>query len=157
MIHSVFTSGMRNSVWARSLTVGAIATMALLAGVTPDLSGSTRSSMLVSAQADESAMTRYVRAAFEIEKTRRSMVSQVKEMTQGDMPNNVCQAGSIAQLQAGIRDQVKGICDNFKAQADAIVKKYKLSREEFNGFQKRSQEPEVRTQIESEIKRLGFQ
>jgi Domain of unknown function (DUF4168) len=158
MIHSVFNFGMRNFIWPRSLTVGTIAMIALLSGVTPNLAGSKAQllSTVASAQADESAMTRYVRAALEIEKTRRSMVSQVKEMTQGDMPSNVCQPGSIAQLQSGIRDRVKGICDNFRAQADAIVKKHKLSREEFNNFQKRSQEPDLRNQIEAEIRRLGL-
>jgi Domain of unknown function (DUF4168) len=133
--------------------------MTALSGLTLTLSNATPqlSSAVVSAQSDEAALTRYVRAAYEIERTRRSMVSQVKEMTQGQMPSNVCQPTSISQLQSGIRDQVKGICDNFRAQADAIVKKHKLSREEFNSFQKRSQEPSVRDQIETEIRRLGFQ
>ena len=159
MFPSVFTSSMRNSIWMRSLTIGTIASLSLLSGVTPNFSSPTAQLLQTSvlAQSDESALTRYVRAAYEIETTRRSMVSQVKEMTQGEMPSNVCQPNSIAQLQSGIRDRVKGICDNFRAQADAIVKKHNLSREEFNDFQKRSQQPETRNQIESEIRRLGFQ
>ncbi len=162
MIPSLFTSGMRvNSFLARSLTVSAIATMALLSGVTPNLANSTLQlgQGAVSAQSDEPAITRYVRAAYEMEKTRQSMVSRVKEMTEGRTPDKVCQPSSIAQLQSNIRDQVKGICDNFNAQAAAIVKKYKLSHEEFNSFQKRviSKDPEFSRQIESEIRRLGFQ
>ena len=146
-------------VWSRSLTVGAIATLTSLSGVSLDLSGLNPQllPLVVLAQSDEAVVTRYVRAAYEMEKTRQSMVSRVKEMTQGDMPSNVCQPGSIARLQSGIRDQVKGICDNFDAQANAIVKKHNLSSAEFNSFQKRSQEPAIRDQIEQELRRLGLQ
>jgi hypothetical protein len=145
-----------NRVLARSLTIATLSTLGLLAGVAPNLSGpsSHRFDLAVYAQ-EESAFTRYVRAAFEIEKTRRSLLDQVKQLTGGNVPSNVCQSSSLAQVPSNVRDQVKGICNNFTGQAKSIVQdKYKLSRDEFNNFQKQSQNPDMKSRIETEIRNL---
>jgi Domain of unknown function (DUF4168) len=160
MFHSVLTTGMSVSPrFAKSLAIVAFSTLSLCSGFAPSFSTSSLQWFDAAAQAqtEESALTRYVRAAYEIEQTRRSMVEEVKKMTAGNMPSNVCQPRSLEQLQTNIREQVKGICANFRTQADSIVKKHKLTREEFNAFQKRSQEADLSRQIESEIRRLRFQ
>lgn len=141
----------------RSLALGVFATLSLFT-VAPIPGQTSLLGSVAYAQAEESAFTRYVRAAFEIEKTRRSLLEQVKQLTGGNVPNNVCQSSSIAQIQPNVRDQVKGICDNFAAQALSIVReKYKLNREEFNRFQRQSQDPKRQAQIEEEIRRLRLQ
>ncbi|NJR49944.1 MAG: hypothetical protein HC780_10615 [Leptolyngbyaceae cyanobacterium CSU_1_3] len=76
-------------------------------------------------------------------------------MTGGNVPNNVC--SSISQVPSNVRDQVKGICDNFASQSMSIARdKYKLSRDEFNNFQRQSQNPEMRSRIEAEIRNLNL-
>jgi Domain of unknown function (DUF4168) len=145
-----------NRVLVRSLAITALSTLGLLAGVTPNLSGQTTHLFDTAAYAqDEPAFSRYVRAAFEIEKTRRSLLDQVKQLTGGNVPSNVC--SSISQVPSNVRDQVKGICDNFASQAMSIARdKYKLSRDEFNSFQRQSQNPEMRSRIEAEIRNLNL-
>ena len=147
-----------NQVLARSLTIAALSTLGLLTGIAPNLTGRPAHLFDTAVQAqEESAFTRYVRAAFEIEKTRRSLLDQVKQLTGGNVPSNVCQSSSLSQVPSNVRDQVKGICDNFATQAKSIVQdKYKLSRDEFNTFQRQSQNPDMKSRIESEIRNLNL-
>ncbi|KAM3115927.1 DUF4168 domain-containing protein [Phormidesmis sp. 146-33] len=147
-----------NRVLARSLTIATLSTLGLLTGVAPNLSGQPTQLFDIAVHAqEESTFTRYVKAAFEIEKMRRSLLDQVKQLTGGNVPSNVCQSSSLAQVSSNVRDQVKGICDNFSAQAKSIVQdKYKLSRDEFNSFQRQSQNPEMKSRIEAEIRNLNL-
>lgn len=147
-----------NRVLVRSLAIGVFSTLGFFAGTVTHPIGQVSLSIGSATYAqEEPAFTRYVRAAFEIEKTRRSLLDQVKQLTGGNVPSNVCQASSLAQVQSNVRDQVKAICNNFSAQAKAIVQdKYKLSREEFNGFQRQSQDPAMKSRIDAEIRNLNL-
>lgn len=139
----------------RSMLLGALSSIAVLAGWTPNFSEQSKMfDAAAYAQDQPTAFTRYVRAAVEIERTRQRLLDQVKQLTGGNVPNNVCQPGNIAQLNEGVRGQVKQICDSFSAQAVQIVTRNGLSREEFNRYQKQAQQPSMRSQIEAEIRRL---
>ena len=150
-------SARTQQVLTHSLLVGSLSTIALLCGWTPSFSGQSVSLFDSAAYGQEAPFTRYVRAAVEIEKTRQRLLDQVKQLTGGSVPNNVCHADNIEKTNPGIRDQVKGICDTFAAQAGQIVARNGLKREEFNQFQlKAQQDPGVRSQIKNEIQRLGL-
>jgi Domain of unknown function (DUF4168) len=141
----------------RSLMLGTLSSIAVLAGWAPNFSaGSTARVFDSAAYAQDSAFTRYVKAAFEIEKTRQGLLERMKQLTGGNVPANVCQSGNIAQMNPGIRDQAKTICDSFAAQAMQIVQRNQLSRDEFNNFQRKANDPAMRSQIEAEVKRLGL-
>ncbi|WP_238392916.1 DUF4168 domain-containing protein [Myxacorys almedinensis] len=141
---------------AHSLLVGSLSSIALLCGWTPTFSGHS-ASFDSAAFAQEPPFTRYVRAAVEIEKTRQRLLDQVKQLTGGSVPSNVCHSDNIEKINSGIRDQVKGICDTFAAQAGQIVARNGLKREEFNQFQMKAQQDSgVRSQIKTEIQRLGL-
>ncbi len=146
---------------ARSLALGMLSTLGLLSGFTPNLSRQT-SHLLDSAayaQAQEPVFTRYVRAAYELEITRRPLDEEVKRLTGGNAPSNVC--SNIDQVQANVRDRVRDICAAFATQRKTIVyDKYKLSQDEFNGFQRQMMDPSTRSDMEgkvtAELKRLSL-
>lgn len=149
-------SARTQQVLTHSLLVGSLSTIAVLCGWTPSFSGQV-ASFDSAAYAQEAPFTRYVRAAVEIEKTRQRLLDQVKQLTGGSVPSNVCHADNIEKTNPGIRDQVKGICDTFAAQAGQIVARNNLKREEFNQFQRKAQQDaSVRSQIKNEIQRLGL-
>lgn len=149
-------SARTQQVLTHSLLVGSLSTIAVLCGWTPSFSGHT-ASFDSAAYAQESPFTRYVRAAVEIEKRRQPLLDQVKQLTGGSVPSNVCHPDNIEKTNPGIRDQVKSICDTFAAQAGQIVARNGLKREEFNQFQKKAQQDAgVRSQIKNEIQRLGL-
>ncbi|MGI0490856.1 DUF4168 domain-containing protein [Alkalinema pantanalense CENA528] len=149
---------------ARSLWVGTVSSLTLLASWAPIVPLGTPSSVLVGtglvgtqgARAEESSFTRYVRAAFEIEKQRRALIGKVKELTDGNVPNNVCHSSGLEQIPGGIREAVQGICNNFNRFAGETVKKYQLKPEEFNGFQRQAGNSDMRERINAEIKRLNL-
>lgn len=148
----------------RSLWVGALSSLTLLASWAPILPlGSSSSALLGTtlwgtqvARAEESSFTRYVRAAFEIEKQRRALIGRVKELTDGNVPNNVCHSSGLEQIPGGIREAVQGICGNFNRFAGDTVKKYQLKPEEFNSFQRQAGNSDMKERINAEIKRLNL-
>jgi Domain of unknown function (DUF4168) len=102
---------------------------------------------------DGDTFERYVRAAFEIEKERRGMMGQVKTITGGNVPNNVCR--NLGQIgDEGQRNQVKGICDKFAKFAAEAVKRQRLSSQEFNKYQ--SQASSMRSQVNEMIQKLDL-
>lgn len=150
-----------NKMLARSLTLGTLSALGLLLGLTPNLSDQTARlfDSAAYAQSQEPTFTRYVRAAYELEITRRPLDEEVKKLTGGNAPSNVC--GKVDQVQGGVRDRVRDICAGFAAQRRAIVyDKYKLSQEEFNSFQRQiidaSTRSEMEGKINAELKRLGL-
>jgi hypothetical protein len=123
-------------------TIAALATTSVLSGLTPDrLLSQTPDSQ--QAYAQESSFTRYVRATFEMEVERRSMMSQLKEITGGNLPENVCGDG-FKQVQGNYQGSVRDFCNRFNASAARIVNKHNISGE-FNGFQQqtKSKNPDV--------------
>lgn len=123
-------------------TIAALATTSVLSGFTPDrlLSQTPESPQ---AYAQESSFTRYVRATFEMEVERRSMMSQLKEITGGNLPDNVCGDG-FKQVQGNFQSSVRDFCNRFNRSASQIVEKHKITNE-FNSFhqQTKSSNPDV--------------
>ncbi len=162
MMNSAFHSPSRlNKMLARSLTLGTLSALSLLLGLTPNLSGQTARlfDSAAHAQSQEPTFTRYVRAAYELEITRRPLDEEVKKLTGGNAPSNVC--SKVDQVQANVRDRVRDICAGFAAQRRAIVyDKYKLTQDEFNGFQRQvidaSTRSEMEAKVNTELKRLGL-
>jgi Domain of unknown function (DUF4168) len=104
--------------------------------------------------ANDEIFTRYVRAAFAIEKQRQSMMAEVKTLTNGEVPtNNVC--GNIDKFPAESQESVRAICQSYSKMVAAIAyQKYKLSKDEFNIFQRRVRTPEMRERIDAKIQAL---
>jgi hypothetical protein len=103
---------------------------------------------------NDEVFTRYVRAAVTIEKQRQSMMAQVKDLTGGEVPtNNVC--GNIDKFAAEIQEPVRAICVSYSRYVAATAyQKYKLTKEEFNAFQRRVRNPEMRQRIDQKIQEL---
>jgi hypothetical protein len=139
---------------ARALTLTTLSSLSLLAGVIMPLNGLAPHSDVAMAQ-EEPAFTRYVRAAYDIEKQRRQLMSQVKQMTGGNVPKDVCQSG-LGQLPENVRISVQGNCSNFTGFAGTTVKKYNLRSDEFNKYQQQSRDPGFQKQINDEIRRLNL-
>ncbi len=134
-----------SSITAGTIAVGSIA-------VAPD--------RVMAQDADQAILdndeifTRYVRAAFAIEKQRQSMMAEVKTLTNGEVPtNNVC--GNIDKFPAEAQEPVRAICVSYSKVVAAIAyQKYKLSKDEFNIFQRRVRTPEMRERIDAKIQAL---
>jgi Domain of unknown function (DUF4168) len=103
---------------------------------------------------NDEIFTRYVRAAFAIEKQRQSMMAEVKTLTNGEVPtNNVC--GNIDKFSGEVQESVRAICQSYSKVVAAIAyQKYKLSKDEFNAFQRRVRTPEMRERIDAKIQAL---
>jgi hypothetical protein len=157
MNRALSLSAQMQRVLTQSLLLGSLSSIAVLCGWAPNLPGQTANPFDSAAYAQESPFTRYVRAAVDIEKTRQRLLDQVKQLTGGNVPSNVCHSENVEKINPGVRDQVKGICDTFSAQAGQIVARNGLNRSEFNQFQRQAQQDAgVRAQIEAEIRRLGL-
>jgi Domain of unknown function (DUF4168) len=136
----------------RTLALTTLSSLSLLVGVMTPLAGFAPPAAMAQ---EESAFTRYVRAAYDIEKQRRQLMSQVKQMTGGNVPKDVCQSG-LGQLPENVRTSVQGNCSNFTGFASTTVKKYNLRSDEFNKYQQQSRDPNFQKQINDEIHRLNL-
>jgi hypothetical protein len=103
---------------------------------------------------NDDIFTRYVRAAVAIEKQRQSMMADVKSLTNGEVPtNNVC--GNIDKFPGGVQEEVRAICQSYSKVVAAIAyQKYKLTKDEFNVFQRRVKTPEMRQRIDAKLQAL---
>jgi Domain of unknown function (DUF4168) len=103
---------------------------------------------------NDEIFTRYVRAALTIEKQRQSMMAQVKELTGGEIPtNNVC--GNVDKFPGDQQEPIRAICASYSRYVAATAyQKYKLSKEEFNAFQRRVKTPEMRQRIDQKLQEL---
>jgi hypothetical protein len=127
-----------------SLSLISFATVVTLPGFAPHDNGAA-----MAQSGDE--FERYVRAAFEIEKERRGMMGQVKTITGGNVPGNVCR--NLGQIgDEGQRNQVKDICGKFAAFAAGAIKRHSLTPKQFNSHQ--SQAAGLRQQINETIQKL---
>jgi hypothetical protein len=140
----MFTSRLLNL-----FALAALTTTSVLSGFSPDLRMSHASTQ--AAYAEEASFTRYVRAAFAIEQKRRSLMSQVKAMTGGDLPDNVCHSG-FSKLSEQFQGPVRDICNQFNRSAIDIVNENKVSAE-FNEFRKQamSSDPKVRRDMQQKV------
>lgn len=129
--------------------LAALTTTSVLSGFSPDLRLSHTSTQ--AAYAQEASFTRYVRAVFAIEQKRRSLMSQVKTMTGGDLPDNVCHSG-FSKLSEQFQGPVRDICNQFNRSAIDIVNKNNVSAE-FNEFRKQamSSDPKVRRDMQQKV------
>jgi len=140
----MFTSRLLNL-----FALAALTTTSVLSGFSPDLRLSHTSTQ--AAYAQEASFTRYVRAVFAIEQQRRVLMSQVKNMTGGDLPDNVCDSG-FSKLSAQFQGPVRDICNQFNRSAMDIVNKHNVAAE-FNEFRKQtmSSDPKVRRDMQEKI------
>ncbi len=102
---------------------------------------------------NEALFTRYVKAAWETELERRRMMGEVKQLTGGNVPDNVC--ANLHKLPAEQRPTVQAICADFAQFASAtITQKYQLSTKQFNTFQRRVSDPAMRQRINQKVQGL---
>jgi hypothetical protein len=139
----------------RSIALGAISSIAVLAGWTPDFSAPTIAQAFdSSASAQEPAFTRYVRSAVALEQRRQALQGQLQQVTGGNVPSGVCQ--NINQVNEGARGQVRGLCQQFRQSFYQILADQKpaLTLEEFNSFQSQVGSRQMCDRVAQEARRL---
>ncbi len=127
-----------NQAMQRSFVLGAVSAIVVLAGWAPDLTAKPAKLFSSAAYAQsEDTFTRYVRAAVALEQKRQGLEAQVRQLTGGSLPADVCR--NVGQLNPSIQGQVSGICQQFSADAAQIIfNQQKLSRDEFRYYQSQS-------------------
>lgn len=148
-------SSLSRAIVHRSIVLGAFSTIAVLAGWAPNFSAPTISQAFdSSASAQESAFTRYVRAAVALEQRRQALEGQLQQVTGGNVPQGVCQ--NINQVNAGARDQVRGLCQQFRQSFYQILadQKPQLTIDEFNSFQSQVGNRQMCDRVAQEARRL---
>ena len=161
------TSNFSRLFWLKSsrrlfqaCTIGSLSLLTLMSSVClPPLFGQTDQAVAQeNDQAvlnDDELFTRYVRAAWEVERERRRMMGEVKQLTGGSLPANVC--ANLDRLSSTQRSPVQAICNDFAQFASQIVtQKYGLSIWQFNVFQRRVGEPAMRQRINDKIQALNL-
>jgi hypothetical protein len=139
-------------VLKRSLVLGAFSSIAVLAGWAPNLS-QPDNPFGSAASAQEPSFTRYVRAAVATEELRQPLEEQVRQLTGGALPRDVCR--NLGQVSGDIRDDVKKLCQQFSRDAARIVfKEQKLSRDEFNAYQSQFSNRSFCERVAQEARRL---
>lgn len=139
----------------RSIVLGAFSSIAVLAGWAPDFSAPTVSQAFdISASAQESAFTRYVRAAVALEQRRQTLQGQLQQATGGNVPSGVCQ--NISQVNPDARDRVRGLCQEFRQSFYQILadQKPQLTIDEFNSFQSQVGSRQMCDRVAQEARRL---
>ena len=148
-------SSLSHSLVKRSIALGTLSAIAVLAGWTPNFSAKTIAQAFnSSASAQESAFTRYVRAAVALEQKRMALEGQLQQATGGNVPSGVCQ--NINQVASGSQDQVRGLCQQFRQSFYQILADQKppLSLEEFNSFQSQVGSRQMCDRVAQEARRL---
>lgn len=141
----------------------ALSALSLLSGYSPDRILTRQSTGTPIASAQESSFTRYVRAVYEIEEQRAPLMAQVKTMTGGDAPENVCSSG-FAQLPNALKSDIRNICNQFNGKVNGIIARYGFGNNpgEFNSYQQQAMSSdrkvrrEMQQRIANEMKRLGL-
>ncbi len=137
---------------AQSLLVGSLSTMGLWAGLVagPTLNlGRLEIGQSAAYAQDNSLISRYARAVWEVEKKRSYYYQMVKPLMGGSVPDDVCS-------RRGLPGQVQEICNKFNADsADIVNEKYRLTNEQFNDLTRRQREdPALRDRIRQELLRI---
>ena len=146
-----------NRMLSRSLLVGTISTLGLVAGLVPDLSRSS-STLVFSAVAyaqefSDTEVTNYARAVLEAEPLRQTALNEIKQMIgSGEIPQIACyKKDSLNHLP----ESVRSIASNYCNQYESIVKKYFDSFEQFNQITRNVQsDPNLKKRIQDEMLRL---
>jgi len=137
----------------RSIVLGAFSSIAVLAGWTPNFSAPTIAQAFdSSASAQESAFTRFVRAAVALEQRRQTLETQLQQATGGNVPSGVCQ--NINQVNSGARDQVRSLCQQFRQSYFDNLASQKLSNDEFNSYYSQMGNRSMCDRVAQEARRL---
>jgi hypothetical protein len=136
---------------SRLILASMLASVSVLGGIAPQLSWRSPAweislTNTVRAQSDD-LITRYARAAYEMEQFRRRDYAEVKRIMGGIVPEELCDRGNISS-------QVQAICGRFSDRFDPILRKYGLSRAEFNSVHRRANDPAIQQRIQQELLRI---
>ncbi len=136
---------------SRLLLTGLLASVGVLGGVVPQMSWRSpvwevSLTSTVRAQSDD-LITRYARAAYEMEQFRRRDYAEVKRIMGGIVPEEICDRGNISS-------QVQAICGRFSDRFDPILRKYGLTRADFNSVHRRANDPAIQQRIQQELIRI---
>lgn len=146
-----------NRMLLRSLVVGAFATVGLLSGLAPDLSG--RFPLLVVSSAayaqgvSNIEVTNYAQSVLKMEPVRQTAFDEIKKMIGSeDIPPIVCHKSE--SLDA-LPDNARQIAVNYCKQSQEIVESNGLSIARFNAITVDMQnDPNLKTRIQNELLRI---
>jgi hypothetical protein len=146
----------------KGFTIATLTTLSLLSGY-PSHLFSHNSPAIEIASAEESSFTRYVRAVHAIEQERKPLMAKVKNITGGNMPDNVCGSG-FSQLPGNLKGTVRNICNSFNDEVNAIIARngFANNPDEFNRYQQQAMSTdrkvsrEMQKRIAAEMNRLGL-
>lgn len=142
---------------SRSLVVGAFATVGLLFGLAPDLSG--RETALVFSSAayaqdvSDTEVTNYARAVLLMEPVRQTAFNEIKKMIgSGDIPPIVChKPESLDALPGNARSIAVDYCNRSKS----IVESNGLTIARFNAITVNLQnDPDLKKRVHNELIRI---
>lgn len=146
-----------NRMLSRSLLIGTISTLGLVAGLVPDLSRSS-SNLVFSTTAyaqdvSDAEVSKYAKAVLEAEPVRESALNNIQQIIgSGQVPEIACyKKDTMEKLPENARDVALKYCSNY----EGIVKKYFNSFEEFNQITKNVQnDPNLKKRVQNEMLRL---
>lgn len=150
-------SRLRRAQATRSLIVGTFATVGLLFGLVPDLSGRSNSFVFSSAayaqNVSETEVTNYAQAVLSMEPARQTAFNQIKKMIgAADVPSIVCHKPE--SLNA-LPSKAQEIAVNYCNQSKDIVESNGLTITRFNTITVNMQNnPNLKTRIHNELLRL---
>ncbi len=146
-----------NRMLSRSLLVGTISSVSLVAGLVPDLSRSsiTRvfSAVAYAQEFSNTEVTKYAKAVLEAEPLRQTALDDIKQtIGSGELPQIACYR---KDTLATLPENARNIASNYCNQYESIVRKYFESFEEFNQITRNVQnDPNLKKRIQDEMLRL---
>jgi len=148
-----------NRTFSQFFVVGALATMGLLSGLTPEYSRDSQSFVFNSAayaqEVSAEEITRYARAVLAMEPLRQQAYSEIKLIIgSGSIPDIVCgRPASIRALPAGAQTIARNYCNQSSAIVANFFPRGKTGRfNEITNLMQRNQGLHAR--IQSELRRL---
>ncbi len=143
---------------SRSLVVGAFATVGLLSGLTPDLSGRSSALLVFSSAAyaqvvNDTEVTNYAQAVLAMEPVRQTAFNEIKKMIgSGDIPAIVCHKPESLDVLPG---NAQNIAVDYCNESKNIVESNGLRIARFNAITVNLQnDPNLKKRIHNELIRI---
>jgi hypothetical protein len=146
-----------NQMLPRSLLVGALSCVGLVAGLVPDLSLNSSnwvfSTAVYAQDFSNTQVTNYAKAVLEAEPLRQTALNDMKQaIGSGDVPQIVCDK---QETFNSLPENARNVASNYCNEYGTIVRKYFNSFEQFNQITRNVQnDPNLKKRIQDEMVRL---
>lgn len=128
-----FTFGNFNKISTRIFTTGILATLGIMGGFIPEVSGRslsfTATTYAYAQEYTSEEVINYAKAGYEVELLRRQIYKEIKTLVNEPPPNIVCNQ---EQTLNNLPEQVRAIASRYCNQSKQIVQQHNLSINRFN-------------------------